>query len=293
MEGKRPPGPPIQKEILWQDLGNGIYNFSTPPVGFQQYLILGQEKALLIDSGMGIGSLRGEVEKVTRLPILLINTHGHPDHAGGNAEFAPALMCPAEFDVYEQMATLEYRKKDSAGPKGGPHGPHGEGPHGDGPRGDGPHGDGPRKEPELQPTGPAPVPVEDGARIDLGGRVVEVLYTPGHTHGSISIFDPQTASLFVGDNVMGERVSVYEWNSGTLEDLHRSLLRMEACRPSKLYSGHRPNVLEPEILSREIRCVEQILNGAVGVPRKVRGGAMALAYEAEGICICYDENKLR
>lgn len=129
--------------------------------------------------------------------------------------------------------------------------------------------------------------------IDLGGRVVEVLYTPGHTHGSICIFDKETASLFVGDNVMAERVSVYEWNSATLADLYQSLLRMQAYQPAKLYSGHRPNVLEPEVLAREIRCVEQILNGAVGVPQKVRGGAMALAYEAEGICICYDEQKIR
>ena len=287
MDEKRPFRPPMQKEITCADLGNGIYNFATPPVGFQQYLIVGQEKALLIDSGMGIGSLRKEVEKVTNLPVILINTHGHPDHAGGNAEFPPALMCPAEFDVYEKMATLEYRKKDS-----GPKHKDGEGPHGGGSRG-GPHGEGPGKPQELQPTGPAPVPVEDGALIDLGGRIVEVLYTPGHTHGSISIFDRETASLFVGDNVMAERVSVYEWNSGTLEDLRRSLQRMQTYKPAKLYSGHRPNVLEPEVLGREIRCVERILNGAVGVPQKVRGGAMALAYEAEGICICYDEQKIR
>lgn len=78
-----------------------------------------------------------------------------------------------------------------------------------------------------------------------------------------------------------------------MADLHRSLLRMKALEPTKLYSGHRPNVLEPEILDREIRCAEQLLNGAVGVPQKVRGGAMALAYEAEGMCICYDEQKLR
>ncbi|MBQ8835366.1 MAG: MBL fold metallo-hydrolase [Oscillospiraceae bacterium] len=290
MDEKRPPRPPMQKEITCKDLGSGIYNFATPPVGFQQYLILGQEKALLIDSGMGIGSLKKEIEKVTKLPIVLINTHGHPDHCGGNAEFAPALMCPAEFDVYEKMATLEYRQKDSGPKPGGPGGPGGH--PGEGPKGGRPmeeHG----KRPELQPTGPAPVPVEDGAQIDLGGRVVEVLYTPGHTHGSICIFDKLTGSLFVGDNVMGERVSVYEWNSGTIEDLHRSLLRMKALEPSKLYSGHRPNVLEPEILEREIRCAAQLLDGAVGVPQKVRGGAVALAYEAEGVCICYDEKKIR
>lgn len=271
MERKHPPRIPMQREITCTDLGNGIFNFSTPPVGFQQYLILGEEKALLIDSGMGIGSLRAEVEKVTKLPVILINTHGHPDHAGGNAEFPPALMCPAEFDVYEKMAALEYRQQDS--------GPGGPGEH--------------RKPVELQPTGPEPVPVEDGARIDLGGRIVEVVYTPGHTHGSISIFDTRTASLFAGDNVMADRVSVYEWNAGTVKDLHRSLLRMKALGPSKIYSGHRPNVLEPEQLDRELRCAGQLLDGAVGVPQRVRGGAMALAYESEGLCICYDEARLR
>lgn len=228
---------------------------------------------MLIDSGMGIGSLRAEVEKVTKLPVILINTHGHPDHAGGNAEFPPALMCPAEFDVYEKMATQEYRKQDS-GPKPGSPGDFG-------------------KPIDLQPTGPAPVPVEDEALLDLGERVVKVLYTPGHTHGSISLFDAQTASLFAGDNVMAERASVYEWNSGTIADLHRSLLRMKALEPAKLYSGHRPNVLEPELLDREIRCVEQLLNGAVGMPQRVRGGAVALAYASEGMCVCYDEAKLR
>lgn len=146
---------------------------------------------------------------------------------------------------------------------------------------------------ELQPTGPAPVGVEDGALIDLGGRVVEVLYTPGHTHGSISLYDKETGFMFVGDNVMGERVSVYEWNSATLADLHASLLRMKGYQPAKLFSGHRPNALGSDVLEKYITCVEQILNGAVGQPQQVRGGAVALVYEYEGICICYDENKIR
>lgn len=56
-------GPPIQNEVLYTELGNGIYNLSSPPVGFQQYLIVGEEKALLVDTGIGACPLKPIVEK--------------------------------------------------------------------------------------------------------------------------------------------------------------------------------------------------------------------------------------
>ncbi|MDO4622005.1 MAG: MBL fold metallo-hydrolase [Eubacteriales bacterium] len=51
------------------------------------YLLEGEEKALLIDTGWGSGNLRALVEKLTDKPILVVNSHFHPDHAGGNGEF--------------------------------------------------------------------------------------------------------------------------------------------------------------------------------------------------------------
>lgn len=47
------------------------------------YLIEGSEKAMLIDTGYGLGDLRSAVEKVTGLPLIIVNTHGHCDHIGG------------------------------------------------------------------------------------------------------------------------------------------------------------------------------------------------------------------
>lgn len=48
------------------------------------YLLIGEERALLIDCGLGIGDIKGAVEKITDKPILVVATHGHVDHAGGD-----------------------------------------------------------------------------------------------------------------------------------------------------------------------------------------------------------------
>ena len=47
------------------------------------YLILGKERALLLDTGMGIGNIRAVAERLTKLPITVVNSHSHFDHVGG------------------------------------------------------------------------------------------------------------------------------------------------------------------------------------------------------------------
>jgi glyoxylase-like metal-dependent hydrolase (beta-lactamase superfamily II) len=81
--GGKPPFMKPCKEISYEDLGNGIYVFTAPPIGNHQYLIVGTEKALLIDTGFSIESLKEKIEEITMLPLILVNTHGHPDHCGG------------------------------------------------------------------------------------------------------------------------------------------------------------------------------------------------------------------
>ena len=56
------------------------------------YLLEGEEKALLLDTGYGIGNLRAFVEKLTDKPILVANTHYHPDHSAGNGEWEEVLL---------------------------------------------------------------------------------------------------------------------------------------------------------------------------------------------------------
>ena len=65
---------------------NGYYRIGSPESVYC-YLIVGTEKAMLIDTGYCYGNLRETVRQVTEKPLIIINTHGHCDHAGGNAQF--------------------------------------------------------------------------------------------------------------------------------------------------------------------------------------------------------------
>src|SRR5512136_2659357 len=52
------------------------------------YLIVGETRAVLLDTGMGIGNIRAEVERLTALPVVVVNSHSHYDHIGDNHRFA-------------------------------------------------------------------------------------------------------------------------------------------------------------------------------------------------------------
>ena len=259
----RGPGGPMKTEI--RKIGDGVYDIAG---GFHQYLITGSEKALLIDTGMGLESPRRYIEQVTDLPVILVNTHGHPDHAGGNADFDPAYMCPADFDVFEKMATKEFRIEDM-----------------------GKHRDKAELEKILMPTGPHPVAIEDGAEFDLGKRKVRVIYTPGHTHGSISLFDEQTRYIFTGDNCMSGMTALHEWNASPISVFEESLKKIRALNPERIYTGHDRTYNTTELVDRQIELCEDVLNGAEGVFGNVRGYE-AFLYEKNGTSISYTKDKI-
>lgn len=90
------------------DLGNGIYGILTPPVGFHEYLVLGEEKALLIDTGKGVGSLRKLIDTLTNLPVILVNTHCHPDLLDRKLTCAKQLLDGAEGERMERGGNVTY-----------------------------------------------------------------------------------------------------------------------------------------------------------------------------------------
>jgi glyoxylase-like metal-dependent hydrolase (beta-lactamase superfamily II) len=70
----------------------------------------GSKKALLIDTGTGVADLKTYVESITKLPVIVVNTHGHPDHCGSNYLIDTVYAEPVDFEMIKYFNSSEYRK---------------------------------------------------------------------------------------------------------------------------------------------------------------------------------------
>jgi glyoxylase-like metal-dependent hydrolase (beta-lactamase superfamily II) len=255
--GGKPPFMKPCKEISYEDLGNGIYVFTAPPIGNHQYLIVGTEKALLIDTGFGIGSLKEKIEEITTLPLILVNTHGHPDHCGGNAEFnVTPLVHPLDFEAYRENASYQARYDEIS------HMPEAD-----------------EFLTKLCPAPQTPAAIEDGAVLDLGGRKVTVILVQGHTRGNIALFDEQTHALFGGDNLQSMCNLGEKWASG-MEEFVTGLKKLKKLPVAKIYNGHNPMQAGPEWIDSKLSMAQRYLSGDKGSPQRARGG-MLMGYSQQ------------
>ena len=261
------------KEILTEQVGAGVFAFSAPPMRGHQYLVLGKEKALLIDTGFGIYSLKEKVRGITELPIIVVNTHAHPDHCGGNAEFDAPLLHPDDFEAYAANTGYAARYEEIS------HIP-----------------DSAEYLENLQPDPPAPVPLREGTTLDLGGRTLEVILLRGHTRGSIALFDRQTGSLFAGDNIQQMTNLTEQWAS-SVEELLPELEKLRELPIEKIYSGHNPMCMGTEWLESKIRLCKRLLAGEQGTERRGRGGMLLALSEqlsdGEESVLAYDPARIR
>ena len=81
------------------EVGDGVLAIYEPQQWQEviSYLVLGSERALLFDTGMGIAPISEAVAELTDLPVVVLNSHTHMDHIGGNAEFGTVLAMDTEF----------------------------------------------------------------------------------------------------------------------------------------------------------------------------------------------------
>ena len=183
--------------------------------------VRGRERDLLVDSGMGVVSLRQQIPLLTERPVLAVASHTHFDHIGGHHEFDERLAHPAEAAILAHpsgAATLAAEYVDDSIFDRLPPQPY-------------------QSTEYAVKAAPASRLVEDGDVIDLGNRQFTVIHTPGHSPGGIALWEAKTGILFAGDIVYDGPLieDCYHSNS---EDYIASMERLLELPVNIVHGGH-------------------------------------------------------
>lgn len=211
------------------------------------FLVEGDRRALLIDTGTGIADLREVVAGLTALPVTLLISHGHWDHIGSAARFAgeEILVHPLEADRLRAGVPNDRMRRYVA-----PETMLGPAPEAFDPE-------------RLEIAGvEATGVVSDGDVIDLGGRSLEVIHVPGHSPGLLALLDRASGALFTTDAIYGG--SLYAHLPGVDFPAYvASVARLGALEPlvRNVYPSHNSRRLEPAILGRVDRAFREVAGG--------------------------------
>lgn len=214
-------------------VGENVYAIAEP-YNFQEvisYLILGTEKALLFDSGMGLDSISEVVKELTNLPLTVINSHTHYDHIGGNHEFENILAMKTDYTIkwakngWSHDLVKQEVAKDAFClerlPKADTANYH------------------------IKPFKISKF-IEDGYVIDLGKRKIEVVSVPGHTPDAIALLDEDSGYLWTGDTFYEAPIWLF-FDGTDLNAYEKSISKLAKLSPGlkKVFPAHNTPIADP------------------------------------------------
>jgi len=211
------------------------------------YLIVGEQGALLFDTGMGIGDIEKVTAELTKRPIIVLNSHTHNDHVGGNWQFNTIYGVDTDFTRSNARGSREDAQAEITADQicgSLPQGFHAK----------------------AYATQPWKITayMHDGDRFDLGGRTLEVIATPGHTPDAISLIDRSNGLLFTGDTYYPAPIWLFRPETD-LDAYAASIRRLAALAPQiKVVLGaHNIPVAPPSVLSRLVAAFDEVRAGKV------------------------------
>lgn len=224
------------------------------------FLLVGTKRALLLDTGIGIGDLKGLVESITDKPYDVVMTHGHGDHTGGAGWFDSFYLNKKDWEAYPFPETLERRIEYTETIAKREHKSY-------------PYSvkDDIRPWPKM----PERKPLEDGQIFDLGDRKVIAYECPGHTPGEMVFIDDKTRILFAGDacnNNLGFLSKPGTPQFVSVETAGRALKRIWNMRNQydTVYNSHHDfrglgAPLADYVLPNAIQCCEELVKGTANI----------------------------
>ncbi|MCI1723305.1 MAG: MBL fold metallo-hydrolase [Lachnospiraceae bacterium] len=241
------------------------------------YVLVGMEKALLIDTGCGVCDLLQTVRNITDKPVVTVLTHGHLDHCGGMGCFEEVYLNEKDIELAESFKAEEARTYADSFGKAGSYEIYDYSPD---------------SIKEIKRI-PHFLSLNDGDKIDIGGRVIEAFEIPGHTQGGVALLDAGSRIIFSGDccniNLLAQSCSV--------ETTLRGLRKFDSLsdRFDQNYNGHVGYMAhldclsQPKMVPHDLMTIcEMILNGQgkpepfvfLGYPlNKMKYGCAGMSYD--------------
>ena len=184
------------------------------------YLLCGLERAVLIDTGLGVSNIRSVVAELTTLPIMVVTTHVHWDHIGGHQHFDDIAVHEAEKDwlsVRFPIPLDAVKKNLTMLPCAFPEGFNIDAY-------------------QIFQGMPQRI-LHDGDRLDLGGREIHVIHTPGHSPGHCCFYEPERKYLYSGDLIYkGCLYAFYPTTDPRL--FYESVRKIQDYKIEKVLPGH-------------------------------------------------------
>ena len=204
------------------------------------YLLSGCERSLLIDTGLGIGNISEETAKLTDKPIIAAATHAHWDHIGGHRHFPEFYAHGEELEWLSGGFPLPVEAVVNMLSEG-------------------------ELPADFDPEGysifqgePSMV-LKDGDTIELGGRTVTVIHTPGHSPGHMCFWESERGYLFTGDLVYNG-ILYANYPSTDPKAFLCSLKKLAKLPVKRIFPGHHSLDIYPGRIAEMINELEKLEN---------------------------------
>ena len=245
-------------------------------------LVVGKNKALVFDTGYGFGDLKEEIKKITSLPLVIVNSHGHMDHTGGNYVFDKIYIHSKDVELIKKHNSEKWRKRNVESALNQKVLP------------DNFNIDNYLKEREGNIT-----LIDDIKTFDLGNVTLKVIHTPGHTAGSISLYSKELKIMLTADAII-QYVWLFLEESTSVSDYIKSIEEALTYDFDYFLVGHGARLIPRDEMKEYLACAKSLdLEKAKKVTFKNFEECDSYEYSTDylysphGCGIVFDRNKIK